>query len=271
MTTKTHSLTILGSGTSTGIPMLGCDCSVCTSTDTRDKRLRTSILLKTNHQQTILVDTTPDLRAQLLTHPVSKLDAVILTHDHADHLHGIDDLRPLTFPPRKEIDLITNQATHQRLKSAFPYLFDESVGHLGGGKPRVKVQEITPGAHKINLDHFHFFENPHGAQTSLSFIHDGLGYLIDCHEVESSTLELWRAHQLDLLLIDCVQRQVHQTHLWLDRTLEYIEKIGPRRAGLIHMGHKLGHQELTHELKTLGLEHVFVTYDNLVLEYSASV
>jgi phosphoribosyl 1,2-cyclic phosphate phosphodiesterase len=269
MTTKTHQITILGSGTSTGIPMLGCQCRVCQSKDSRDKRLRTSVLLNTAHQQSILVDTSPDLRAQLLTHQISKLDAVIITHDHADHLHGIDDLRPLTFPPRSALDIYTNFSTCQRMKMAFPYLFDQEAGLIGGGKPRLNIHEISPGEVSIQKDHFQFFENPHGTSSSLSFIHDTLGYLIDCHEVSSEVLRQWQKQQLDLLLIDCVQREFHQTHLWLERSLEYISIIKPKRAGLIHMGHKLGHEELGQELQQQGLGHVFVTEDNLILEYSA--
>jgi phosphoribosyl 1,2-cyclic phosphate phosphodiesterase len=271
MTTKTHQITILGSGTSTGIPVLGCVCSVCQSLDPKDQRLRTSVLLKTTHQQTILVDTSPDLRTQLLTHRISHLDGVILTHDHADHLHGIDDLRPFTFPPRPKLDLFTNASTHQRLRQSFPYLFDQTAGLLGGGKPRLNVQEVILGQQKILNENFHFFENAHGPGVSLSFIHDKLGYLIDCHEVTPETIEKWCEHQLDLLLIDCVQREVHQTHLWLERSLEYIELIQPKKAGLIHMGHKLGHTQLSAELKLRGLDHVFVTYDNLQLKYGASV
>lgn len=274
MTIKSpHQLIILGSGTSTGIPMLGCSCAVCHSTDPRDQRWRTSALLKTASGKVFLVDSGPDLRAQLLAHQVQHLDGVILTHDHADHLHGIDDLRPFTFPPRGPLPIFAPSSTLEAIRQRFPYLFDPNAGSLGGGKPELEFFPLELDPDQLtNVDilgeSFSFFMNPHGQTESLALVHGGLAYIIDCHAIASATIKKLRALSLDLLIIDCVQEKPHQTHLWFEEALRYTNMIRPLRAGLIHMGHKVSHQGLERELEKRGLwPQIFVTHDGLELSY----
>jgi len=145
-----NKITILGSGTSTGVPILGCKCAVCQSNDPRNKRFRTSVLLETNQSKTILIDASPDLRTQLLLTQTPKLDAVIITHDHADHTHGIDDVRPFTFNRPEPLLVYTDLHTYQSLTIKFPYIFQRekvfAEGMLGGGVPLLDLQTIQVGA-----------------------------------------------------------------------------------------------------------------------------
>ena len=170
----TNKVLILGSGTSTGIPIPGCDCKVCQSTNPKNKRMRTSIILKVedlNNTEPLsfLIDTTPDLRQGLLNHNIKKIDACIITHTHADHLHGIDDLRPLCFgPPPKTIPLYTSEKFSEEIKSRFPYIFGDQAKQpqLGGGIPRLitKTIDFTQTINKAHLNGvaFDFFLFPHG-------------------------------------------------------------------------------------------------------------
>jgi phosphoribosyl 1,2-cyclic phosphate phosphodiesterase len=271
MTTKQHQLTVLGSGTSTGIPMVGCHCPVCLSPSPLNKRLRASVLLDTANGQRILIDTTPDLRLQLLRAKVDSLDHVFITHDHADHLHGIDDLRPLTFPPRPPLSVWTHEQTHGAIQRRYPYLFDPAAGRLGGGRPNLEINalDLSSGVTSLELkgDQFELFLNPHGTQHSMAIVHDSMAYIVDCHEIAPSHLEWLRSKKLELLIIDCVQKEPHQTHLWLDRSVEYIEAIAPKKAGLIHMGHKLEHIALERELSVLKSSEIMVCFDEQVLTY----
>jgi phosphoribosyl 1,2-cyclic phosphate phosphodiesterase len=252
----------LGTGTSTGIPMIGCHCVVCLSADHRDQRLRTSLFLKTKNNQNILVDTSTDLRTQLLNNKISAIDSIILTHEHADHLHGIDDIRPLTFgPPTKEIPLFTNSDTAHVLKERFSYIFR-------GGIPRIKLREVpTEVETNISGDEFFFFNYPHGHGLTMGFIHESFAYIVDCMELSEERLQFLRSKKLDLLIIDCLQRKSHSTHLTVEKSFDYIEKISPQRAGLIHMGHDLSHRVLSDlAFKRFGNK-VFPLYDQQKIFY----
>lgn len=270
MTTQVHKITILGSGTSTGVPMVACSCAVCRSPHSKNKRLRTSVFIEPASGERILVDTGPDLREQCLGHQITALDFVILTHDHADHLHGIDDLRPFTFPPAPPVRVLSDRPTLKQVYQRFPYLKDPSQGRLGGGKPELHFQEIDPSLkrpHPLGQQDFFFFHNLHGTTKSLGFCHESMAYIVDCHEVSEENLIFLKEAKLDLLLIDCVQDAPHQTHLWYDRALDYILTIAPARAGLIHIGHKLDHFELEKRCSLVSEVEVFPCYDGQILQY----
>lgn len=264
----------LGTGTSTGIPMLGCRCNVCTSLDHRDQRLRTSLYMETQNGKKILIDTSPDLRVQLLREHISEIDFAIMTHEHADHLHGIDDLRPFTFgPPIKEIPLYTNKATKDLIAHRFSYIFPQNEAEkkrpiLGGGIPRLSLHEVKPEESTLlHGEEFYFFNYPHGHGETMGFIHGSFAYIVDCMELSPEFLERLKKKNLDLLIIDCLQRGTHTTHLTVERCFEYIEIINPKRAGLIHMGHDLSHRVISDlAFKKFG-EWVFPLYDQQKLFY----
>lgn len=268
-----NSVIALGSGTSTGIPMIGCTCKVCTSLDHRDQRLRTSILIESKSGRKILVDTTPDLRTQILNNQICDVDFVIMTHDHADHLNGIDDLRPFTFgPPIKEINLYCNKSTYESIARRFEYIFirkeDRLHPILGGGIPKLKLNEVKVMEETIiEGEEFLFFNHPHGHGETLGFIHQGLAYIVDCTEIPESVLTLLKQRDIKLLLIDCVQRSAHRTHLNVDQSFAYIREINPERAGLIHMGHDLSHRELLALASAQFKDKVFPVFDQLKLFY----
>lgn len=267
---KTNTITILGSGTSTGIPMIGCSCSVCTSLDHRDKRLRTSIFVTTKKGKKFIVDTGPDLRTQVLRENISAIDFAIITHEHADHLHGIDDLRPFSFtiPPRA-VPVYTKGPTALAIKNRFSYIFPrEDRIILGGGIPKINLQEIIFDREVMIEDEmFYFFKYSHGHSETLGFIHDGFAYIVDCHEITPAMLKVLREKNLEFLLIDCLQKKDQGTHLFVERSFEYIKEINPKRAGLIHIGHDLGHRELSSIAEAEFGEKVFTVYDGLKIHY----
>ncbi|MDO9183841.1 MAG: MBL fold metallo-hydrolase [Bacteriovorax sp.] len=268
-----NSVTALGTGTSTGIPMIGCHCPVCTSLDHRDQRLRTSILLQTVNGKKILVDTTPDLRTQFLNNKISDIDFVIMTHDHADHLHGIDDLRPLCFgPPVREINLYCNEVTHKVVEKRFDYIFGAkdltNKPILGGGIPRLKLNTVPLLVETtISGESFFFFNYPHGHGETMGFLHQGFAYIVDCMEIPDELMTILKKKKIDLLILDCLQRSKHSTHLTVDRAFSYIEEIKPNRTGLIHMGHDLFHLDLMKMAKVQFGPSVFPLYDQQKLFY----
>jgi phosphoribosyl 1,2-cyclic phosphate phosphodiesterase len=235
-----NTITALGTGTSTGIPMPGCSCIACTSLDHRDQRLRTSIFIETKNGKKILVDTSPDLRTQLLANKISAIDFVIITHDHADHLHGIDDLRPICFgPPPKEIPVFTNAPTKLSMENRFPYIFKPSpLPNIGGGIPRLKLEAVELEKEVIiEGETFFFFNYPHGYGQTMGFIHDSFAYIVDCSELPLEIITKLHEKKLDLLIIDCLQQKAHSTHLSVSKCFDYIKLINPKKAGLIHMSH----------------------------------
>lgn len=261
-----NKITILGSGTSTGVPILGCKCRVCQSNDVRNKRLRTSALLETARSKTILIDASPDLRTQLLKTKTDKLDAVIITHDHADHTHGIDDVRPFTFAGPTPLPVFADQHAIDSLTNKFPYIFQRSQKPiLGGGIPLLDLHLV---GNDIVGEEFKFFHLPHGHGDSLCFIHQKLGYIIDCREVPELILKSFRDAELELLVIDCLRYTPHQTHLHLDLTLQYIEAIKPKLALLTHMGHEMDYLDLIHQLRKRGIKNVFPAVDGQSFLYS---
>ena len=266
----------LGTGTSTGIPMIGCSCKVCTSLDHRDQRMRTSIYVETDSGKKFLVDTTPDLRAQFLRSKISDIDFGIITHDHADHLHGIDDLRPLTFNPNKTvIPLYTDARTKKNIERRFDYIFrkpEPGKTALGGGLPRLSLNAV-PMEKKITIqgEAFLFFNYPHGHGNTTGFVHQSrssrMAYIVDCMEISPHLLKLLSDMKLDLLILDCLKRGHHTTHLSVDQAFEYISVIKPERTGLTHISHDLFHTELERLAFSRFGKKVFPLYDEEELFY----
>ena len=263
-------ITVLGSGTSTGIPQIGCTCVVCTSLDHRDQRLRSSIFIETKAGKKILVDTTPDLRNQVLSNKISTLDFVIITHDHADHLHGIDDLRPFCFgPPKREIPIYTNEETKKSITERFPYIFKpKDLPSIGGGIPILSLNAVE--IEKIIIiqdEEFFFFNYPHGYGITMGFIHDDFAYIVDCFEIPDHIVEILKEKKLKMIILDCLQRMPHQTHLTVEKSFNFIKRIAPEKAGLIHMNHDLSHSILLDLAEKEFGNSVFPLFDGQKLSY----
>jgi phosphoribosyl 1,2-cyclic phosphate phosphodiesterase len=268
-----NKITILGSGTSTGVPILGCNCQVCQSNDVRNKRFRTSALIQLHSNKNLLIDASPDLRSQLLAHKIDHLEGVIITHDHADHTHGMDDLRPFGFKAQKAIPVYTDAKTANDLTRKFPYIFDRDTyfsgkAILGGGIPLLDLVRINCSNETILDEEFEIFSLPHGHENTLGIRHRKMAYLTDLRELPEEVLKKLSAVNLELLLIDCLRPTPHQTHLHLDLTLKYISEIKPKLAVLIHMGHEWDYLQLTEELLRRGVKNTFPAIDGQTFLYS---
>ena len=275
---KQNNITILGSGTSTGTPIIGCHCMTCLSDHPYDQRLRASIFLKTKHNHHILVDATPDLRFQLLRQKIFHIDFVIISHEHADHIHGIDDLRQICFKKTDhELEIYCAQFHQTHLVERFPYIFQRDKFFsknrpiLGGGIPilKLKTLDLKDEINQIEIanEPFTFFLLPHNYTKTVCFYHDGLAYLPDCHEITDQVLDFLTLQKPRLLIINCLQKEDHQTHLTVEKSFAYIHKIRPESAGLIHMNHNLSHAELTRLAKENFDFPVFPVYDTQNLTY----
>jgi phosphoribosyl 1,2-cyclic phosphate phosphodiesterase len=268
-----NKITILGCGTSTGVPILGCKCQVCQSTDQRNQRLRSSVFIQSTANQHILIDASPDLRTQLLSKRINRLDGAIITHDHADHTHGMDDLRPFGFLQQTTLPIFTDQITANSLRNKFPYIFqrqsyfaDKPI--LGGGIPMLDLVEIDQGINHLLGETFEMFFLPHGHTMTLGIRHQKMAYLVDCQSIPEEVVKKLQAAQLDLLIIDCLRPQPHQTHLHLDLTLKYIHAIAPKKSVLTHMGHEWDYLDLTYQLHSQGIKNVFPATDGQSFLYS---
>jgi len=231
-------LTFLGTGTSTGVPSIGCECETCTSTDSRDKRLRVSILIE-HAGQLVLVDTSSDFRQQALRSGLKHLDAALITHCHADHIFGLDDIRPLNFR-YGPLGLYANERAWVDIRRIFKYIFEPS--HFGGGLPQVIPHTVVPGG-QFCLGHDLLItplEVIHGRLPVMAYRFNDFAYATDLSEIPPATMD--QMSSLDVLVLDCLRFTEHPTHLWLDKALEYIEKIKPRRAYLTHIAHDVKHE-----------------------------
>jgi len=249
-------ITFLGTGTSQGIPLINCDCPVCISDDPKNKRLRTSITIQ-NGQTTILVDTTPDLRQQLLRNPVKKIDAVLFTHSHADHIFGIDDLRRFNFIYKKRLEVFANEETLNRLNYLFDYAFGD--GELLPGLPNLHANRIK-GKFKINNLKIEPLDLFHGGQSVLGFRIERFAYCTDVNKIPEKTFP--NLKNLDILVLDALRETPHPTHFSLEEAIEQAEKIGAKITYFIHMSHKIDHNKHSANLP----ENMYFAFDGLQIE-----
>ena len=250
-------VTILGCGTSTGVPVLGCTCAVCTSDDSRNKRTRVSCLVEVSGKR-ILIDTPPDLREQALREGFKTVDAILFTHAHADHVHGIDDTRLLNYNNGyREIPAFASPETAENLLARFGYAFGLS-SYPGSPKLHMTgVQEgFTVGGVKIEP-----VPVPHGpAGTVYGFRIGDFAYITDCNDVPGDAIEKLRG--LKALVLDCLRQEPHPTHLHLERSVEIARLIGARRTVFTHISHDLSYADGP-ELLPEGME---FAYDGLRIE-----
>jgi phosphoribosyl 1,2-cyclic phosphate phosphodiesterase len=252
-------VTFLGTGTSHGIPMIGCDCAVCRSNDPRNKRLRPSILVE-DSQTIVLVDATPDLRTQALRASLRRLDAVLLTHTHADHILGLDDLRAFTERQVTRMPIYGSTETIGRIAEIFPYACTEKPSWPG--LPQFELRAVEAGREfEIGNLKFRPLPVPHGSMTVFGFaIADAAAYVTDCNTVPPQVIEQLRG--VPVLVLDALRHRPHPTHLTIDEALRAIEQIRPKLALLTHMSHDVDHRATE---KTLP-PNVRLAYDGMQIE-----
>jgi phosphoribosyl 1,2-cyclic phosphate phosphodiesterase len=227
----------LGSGTSFGVPVIGCDCHVCTSADPRDKRYRASILIESG-STSVVVDAGPEFRLQALRARITRLDALLVTHAHADHIGGLDDVRPLTID--RELPVYGNATTLAETRERFGYIFRET--QVGGGKPRVDLRPAEGAPFRVGDIMFQPVPILHGRIPILGWRAGPFAYITDCSELPDSSLPLLAG--VDTLVINGLRREPHATHFSLDQGMGAARRIGAKRTWLTHMNHESTHAEL---------------------------
>jgi phosphoribosyl 1,2-cyclic phosphate phosphodiesterase len=226
-------LTILGSGTSTGVPVLGCHCAVCSSTDSRNNRTRCSALLEWDGHQ-VLIDTATDFRQQALREGVEQVDSVLFTHAHADHVHGIDDLRTFTLRTGTAIPIYAAPGVIDRIQGLFSYIFSDT--DAPGYRPRLQVNEVT-GPFELFGQQITPVPLVHGPGESLGYRVGNLAYVVDCSTIPQSSWELLEG--LDVLVIDALRFREHQSHFSISEAIEVAGKLRARRTLLTHLTHDI--------------------------------
>lgn len=254
-------LTFLGTGTSVGVPMIGCDCPVCQSTDPRDKRDRSAVYLQTP-EACWVVDTGPDFRHQCLREKISHLDAVLISHAHTDHMMGFDDLRRFTFGEDAALPVYATTPTLDALKAAFAFAFDGTNRYLGYFKPLPRAidgpfwigeTEVTPlPVDHAKVDTIGFLFSRHGRKR--------LAYISDVKFIPPSTMALLEG--VETFVVDCLRHRPIHTHFIVSESLAAVETVKPQRAYFTHLCHELGHAEFEATLPP----HIRVAYDGLRLE-----
>lgn len=229
---------VLGSGTSHGVPMLGCACRVCTSTDPRDTRYRASLLIHGDDDERVLIDAGPEFRLQGLRAGLTRLDAVLITHAHADHIHGLDDVRPLTRG--RDLPVYASAIDAEEIGQRFSYVF--KGGQMGGGKPRLELRVVTADEVVIGTVRARPIPIAHGERPILGYRIGGLAYLTDCSGVPATSRALLGG--LDVLLIDGLRLRPHPTHFSIDEALDLAKDLRPGRVLLTHICHDLSHAQI---------------------------
>ena len=239
---------VLGSGTSVGIPTIGCGCRVCTSYDPRDRRLRPSVLVRFESggmERNVVVDTSPDFRQQVLSAGIRRLDAVLYTHDHADHIMGLDDIRPFNYRRKDRIPVYASKSTLKSLRRIFPYGFSGEGTHPGG-VPRLDGRTVDGGPIEVCGMVFQPFAVHHGHKRILGYRFGRAAYVTDQTGFPDGSLR-WLA-DLDVLFLGALRHQPHPMHSTVAEALAWIERFRPARAFLTHMCHDLPHEETDREL-----------------------
>lgn len=256
-------LVFLGTGTSYGVPQIGCACRTCTSTDPRDRRTRSAALIESGDRR-LLIDTPPELRLQLVRAGVGSVDAVLFTHAHADHVHGIDDLRAVSARRRAPLDVYGARGTLAELERRFPYIFDREPAAPGTSKPELTARVLEPdGVVEIAGMPVRGLALPHGDRTVLGYRVGPIAYLTDAKTIPPAALA--RLAGLDVLVLNALLPRPHPLHLSIPEAVAAAQQIGARQTFLTHLTHDAPHAELAARLPA----GIAPAYDGLVIEVGA--
>lgn len=251
-------VTFLGTGTSTGVPVIGCKCATCTSSDLRDRRLRSSILWEINGT-TLLVDAGPDLRQQLLTAQCTKIDGILITHEHYDHVGGIDDVRGLNYSMRQSINIYAEKRTADTIRNNLSYVF---AAHKYPGVPNLILNVIDENTFNINGLDITPIRVIHCKLPILGYRIGACAYITDASYISPESLNLLKGCKI--LIINALRQFEHLSHFTLQQALEVVDFVKPERAYLTHICHDMG---LYAEVQPTLPQNVFLAYDNLSFEY----
>ena len=248
-------ITFLGTGTSQGVPVIACTCPVCLSDDKKDKRLRSSILIETKGK-VLIVDTGPDFRYQMLREKVNHLDAVLFTHEHKDHIAGLDDIRAFNFKQQSALPIYANNRVIQALEREFHYIFSD---FSYPGIPQIHVHEINSDSFTIDGDiEIQPVEVKHFKLPVMGFRIDDFTYITDAKTIEEG--EFQKIIGTKVLVINALQREEHISHMTLSEAIDFAKKVGAKQTYLTHISHRLGkHSEVSKELP----EGIQLAYDGL--------
>ncbi len=250
-------VTFLGTGTSTGVPVVGCQCAVCRSDEPKNTRLRQSVKVEAAGRH-FLIDTTPDLRLQLLRDPIPRLDFILFTHSHSDHLMGLDDVRPFNFRQREAIHTYASPHTARAIRRAFGYIWDSS--QAGGGKPQIELHEVE-GVFTHEGIEITPIPVDHGDWTIFGYRIGRFAYITDTNGIPDSSMSLLEG--VDVLALDGLRPgPPHPTHFTIPQAVEMAQRIGARETWLMHLAHEVDHEVVDATLP----KGIRLAYDGLVLE-----
>jgi phosphoribosyl 1,2-cyclic phosphate phosphodiesterase len=259
-------LTFLGTGTSMGVPTLGCDCAVCTSAvspegDPHNRRTRPSILL-TYNRHVVLIDTGPDFHVQAIRENIRRIDAVLYTHGHADHVMGFDDLRPLTFQHNGNMPLYADEETASTIERVFEYTFRKEDRYPTSARVQIHRIDPTPGSGtELFGACFQRIPVTHGRQEITGYRFGSAAYLTDMSDIPEVSIPLLQ--NLDVLIVDALRHNPHPSHSHLEKSIAVVERLQPKRAFFTHMGHELDHEATNAALPP----HIRLAYDGLKINF----